>query len=252
MTRPASSYSMRARIGLIVPPTNTVNEAEWSRLLPEGATAHSHRMALHTDTQSTEGIAALKTDLEAAVAMLAPMRPDVVAYACTAGSLVTPSDALGAEISARSGVSVITTADSLVQALRHLGAGRIGLATPYSEAMNAHEVAFLAAHGIETLAVAGLGLGARGAWEYPKIAQTPLATVERLARQVGAADVAALVISCTDFPTLPLIAPLERELGIPVLTSNTATLWRCLGHVPDPEETRRDPRLRAAGRLFGA
>jgi maleate isomerase/arylmalonate decarboxylase len=37
-----------------------------------------------------------------------------------------------------------------------------------------------------------------------------------------------LLITCTDFPALPLIAPLEAELGVPVVTSNQATLWAAL------------------------
>jgi maleate isomerase/arylmalonate decarboxylase len=37
-----------------------------------------------------------------------------------------------------------------------------------------------------------------------------------------------LLITCTDFPTLPLIEALEEELGVPVVTSNQATLRACL------------------------
>jgi maleate isomerase/arylmalonate decarboxylase len=38
----------------------------------------------------------------------------------------------------------------------------------------------------------------------------------------------AILITCTDFPTLPLIAQLEREFGVPVVTSNQATFWAML------------------------
>jgi maleate isomerase/arylmalonate decarboxylase len=38
----------------------------------------------------------------------------------------------------------------------------------------------------------------------------------------------ALLITCTDLPTLPLIAGLEAEFGVPVVTSNQATLWASL------------------------
>src|SRR5690606_32966375 len=49
-TEPADAWSLshpygwRARLGLIVPPTNTVNEAEWRIMAPEGVTIHSARM----------------------------------------------------------------------------------------------------------------------------------------------------------------------------------------------------------------
>ena len=38
----------------------------------------------------------------------------------------------------------------------------------------------------------------------------------------------ALLIPCTDFEAVDLIAPLERDLGTPVLTSNQATMWHAL------------------------
>ena len=85
-SRPSSSYSQRARLGLIVPPTNSVNEAEWTRLMPEGVTFHSHRMKLHP-----AGDPALMPDLLAGIELLGQVRPDAVAYACTAGSMTTPS-----------------------------------------------------------------------------------------------------------------------------------------------------------------
>ncbi|MEI4487771.1 aspartate/glutamate racemase family protein [Frigidibacter sp. MR17.14] len=232
MTRPLSTYSARARIGLIVPPTNTVNEAEWARLLPPGATAHSQRMALHSDMTSPDGRAALKDDLAETIAMLAPMKPDVVAYACTAGSMLVPSDSLCAEMTERSGLPVVTTADSIVRALRHLGVRRLSIVTPYAEATNQHEVAFLAAHGFETLAIAGLGIGANGPCEFPLIAQTPLDRIRALVAQTFVPGSEALLITCTDFPSLPLIDALEGELGVPVISSNTATLWACLAQSP--------------------
>ena len=57
--RPFSNYSQRARIGVIVPPTNTVNEAEWLRMMPDGVTFHAARMPLHADTASEAGRKAL-------------------------------------------------------------------------------------------------------------------------------------------------------------------------------------------------
>ncbi|MCA0042526.1 maleate cis-trans isomerase family protein [Celeribacter litoreus] len=228
MTRPLSTYSTRARIGLIVPPTNTVNEAEWAQLLPSGATAHSHRMALHADTQSEAGKKALKDDLEDTIGMLAPMKPDVMAYACTAGSMLVPSDQLGDEMTERTGIKTVTTADSIVKALRHLGVSQVSIATPYTDAMNAHEVDFLKAHGIDTLAIEGLGLGANGPCDFPLIAQTPIAEIEALARRIFVPGSGALLITCTDFPSLPLIYKLSKEFGVPVISSNTATLWACL------------------------
>ena len=61
-----------------------------------------------------------------------------------------------------------------------------------------------------------------------RIARVPLDEVKRHALAVDRSDAQALVISCTDFATLPLIAELEQEIGKPVVTSNQATFWATL------------------------
>ena len=38
----------------------------------------------------------------------------------------------------------------------------------------------------------------------------------------------AVFLSCTNLPTLHLLAPLERRLGIPVLSANQVTMWAAL------------------------
>ena len=226
-TRHRSAYSGRARIGLIVPPTNTVNEAEWCRMMPPDVTFHTVRMPLHPPGHG-EPADAMVRDIAAKAAELTPAGVDVVAYACTAGSMVTPPDSLPDAVTARAGVSVVTTAAAIVKALRFLGARPLSVATPYHDALNDHEAAFLTAAGFEVLAIAGLGIGANGPSDYPRIAQTPLETVAQHARAVFVPGSDALVISCTDFPTYALIEPLEAELGVPVVTSNQATLWDAL------------------------
>ena len=100
--RHRSTYGYRARIGLIVPPTNTVNEAEWGRTIPDGVTFHTVRMPLHADTISSAGRKALVEDIAARVRELSQAGVDVVAYACTAGSMINPRHALGARLTARS------------------------------------------------------------------------------------------------------------------------------------------------------
>ena len=226
--RHRSAYGPRARLGLIVPPTNTVNEAEWARLCPDGVTFHTHRMALHSDTESAEGRAGLMADLEAVFALLGQCSPDVIAYACTAGSMVTPAEALPEDLHRRTGRAAVTTAAAIVAALRALRVRRVAVATPYARALNAHETEFLTAHGLEVLRLIGLGIGAGGPQEYVQIARTPLDAVADHARAAFVPGAEALLITCTDFPSLPLIRPLEAELGVPVVTSTQATLWAAL------------------------
>ena len=226
--RHKSAYSWRAKLGLIVPPTNTVNEAEWSRVVPDGVTHHTVRMPIHLNHGTPEGRRALAADIVAKVRELSEARVDVVAYACTAGSMINPRDALAAEVEAATGVPLVTTAASIVDALNALGARRISIATPYHDVLNDHERAFLGENGIETLAIAGLGLGANGPVDYPLIARTPLDKIEAHIARTFVPGSDACLVTCTDFPTLLLHEKLEQRLGVPIVTSNQATLWAAL------------------------
>ena len=72
----------------------------------------------------------------------------------------------------------------------------------------------------------------------------PVTPVRHLAQAVDRPDADAVVLSCTDLPTLPLIAALEADLGKPVVTSCQATVWQVLRAAGVAD------RLAGAGRLF--
>ncbi len=211
------------KLGLIVPTTNTVNEGEWKRMAPPGVSFALVRMVLHTDEH------ALYADLEKALAELEGEKPDVVAYACTAGSLVLPLTRITDFMEERAGVPCVATGPALVHACRALGMKRIALATPYHDALNQHEAHFLAECGIEVLSMRGMGIGAGGPHEYTRIAKVPK---EEVYAHCKAADVPAadgMIVSCTDFRALEAVPRLEAELGKPVISSNLATFWAALG-----------------------
>lgn len=227
-----------ASIGMIVPVTNTVNEAEWKRMAPQ-IRFPLVRMALHP-----HGDPALFDDLKNAIGTLKPEKPDVIAYACTAGSMVQPLDSLARFIEKTSGIKGVATAPALVHACRALGLKRISLATPYHDALNEHEKHFLEENGIEVLAMKGLGIGAGGAHEYVKIARVPPEEVSAHCRSVDVKESQGMVVSCTDFRTQEILPRLEAELGKPVISSNLATLWMAL------RSAGRNDRLMGFGRLL--
>jgi len=221
-------YGTRAKIGVIVPSTNTANEAEWHRLLPAGVTLHASRMPLHTDTSSDTGRAALYRDLEHYAAQLALAGVDMIAYSCTAGSLVSPVTALAELITHHTGITAVTTAQAIVHALHTLNVKKLAIATPYHDALNAHEQGFFEDIGFEVVKIMGLGYGENGPAEFRNIARIEANAVSSLVSAVDRPDADAILISCTDLATLAVIDTLEAELGKPVISSNSATLWASL------------------------
>jgi maleate isomerase len=57
-------------------------------------------------------------------------------------------------------------------------------------------------------------------------------------------DADALFISCTNLASVSVIGDLERDLGIPVVSSVQATFWQCL------RMTGVNDRLTGFGQLF--
>jgi maleate cis-trans isomerase len=222
-------YGWRARLGLIVPPTNTANEAEWSRVLPDGVTLHATRMPLHLHVE--EPFAdddPLARDLIGASELLAQAGVSAIAYGCTAGSMIEPLDQLPALIERTTGIPGTTTARALVDALHAMDATRIAMISPYGETLQAREIAFLERRGFTVVSARGLGIGEGGAHEYVRIRTLGPEIVVALARAAMASDADAMLIACTDFGTLPVVDLLEAELGIPIVTSNQAQLWATL------------------------
>src|SRR5690606_5094809 len=80
---------------------------------------------------------------------------------------------------------------------------------------------YLGEHGIEVAANKSLGLD-REIWEVP------YERTAELIREVDRPDADVIIVSCTNLPTYDLIAPLERELGKPIVTANQATVWAAL------------------------
>jgi maleate isomerase len=152
------------------------------------------------------------------------VQPRVVAYACTSGSFahgLAGERHLVAAMREAGAAEALTTSGALLEALVALGAERIAVATPYGVDVAARLQDFLAEAGVDTASSAHLGL--RG-----DIWKVPYETTAQLIRDADARDAAAVFVSCTNLATYDLIAPLERELGKPVLTANQVTMWAAL------------------------
>ncbi|WP_016934170.1 maleate cis-trans isomerase family protein [Rhodococcus sp. R1101] len=158
------------------------------------------------------------------------VEPEVVAYLCTSGSFVngvTYEKALCDAICEAGASRAVTTSGALLEALRKLDLTRISVITPYDRELTDLLHGFLEEAGTEVVRSSHLGLGG-GIWKvnYRTIAE----------HIIGAdtPDAQAIFVSCTNLPTYDLIAPLERELGKPVLTANQLTIWACLGRMKLP------------------
>jgi len=163
-------------------------------------------------------------DVRRATRELIAVEPRCVAYACTSGSFVhglAGEKQLVATMRSAGAPNAVTTSGALLEALAALDVRRIAVATPYVEDVTAGLRDFLGEAGVETVGSAQLGLAA-------EIWKVPYDVTARLVRDADAPEAEAVFVSCTNLPTYDVIAPLEAQLGKPVLTANQVTLWSAL------------------------
>jgi len=211
------------KIGLIVPSVNTTIEAELYDLDLEGISFHTSRVMLGETTP--DGLRAMNREVDQAARLLATADPHVLVFACTSGSFLDGWDALQRQLAHLrdiAGCPVVATSAAMIEALQHLGARRIALATPYLDSVNALECDFFESRGVRVCACRGLGLSGRA------IREVPPERVMELVRETDRADADAVYVSCTDLRALETVEALEEELDKPVVTSNSATLWALL------------------------
>lgn len=222
MTAPAPAAA--GRIGLLVPSSNTTVEPEFYRALPPGVTLHTTRLFL--TRIAPDAISALVRELEQASRLLASADVDVIVLGATAPSFLNGigyDQELIGRIRGATGKPATTTSTAMIAALRHIGARRIALGSAYDETVSAIAAGFLAANGFAPVVVRQLGLV-----DNLAVGRLAADTACALAREIDRPDVDAIMLACTNWPTMSMIARLERELGKPVLSTSQVSLWAAL------------------------
>ncbi len=234
-------YGWRARIGLIVPSSNTTMESEFWKLVPEGVTIHTSRIRLVEVIP--KALRDMATESLKAAEDLATAEVDIIVYGCTTGSLLEGIEweqKLRTSIEEQTGIKTITTALAVIEALHALNISKLVVATPYIEELNQLERKFLEDSGFRVLNIKGLNI-----IKNTDIGSQPPWTAYRLVREVYVPEADGVFISCTNFRTIEIIELLEKDLKRPVISSNTASLWLAL------RKLGISPNIKGFGRLLG-
>ena len=237
--------TVRKRIGLMVPSTNTTCEADFNMVVPRGVTVHGQRLWLTNDINGDDAYQRMNADIETGARYLATARVDVIGYGCTTGSFYKGPGwdrEMIALIEREAGVPAVATTPSVVSALRAFGARRVSVATPYPDWNNQRLRAYLEAQGFDVLNVDGepeaAASGNQGIND-----QSPESVVT-FASKVCRPEADVLLCSCTAWRAVEAVDALERRTGKPVVTSNQATAWMALGALG------LSTAVRGFGRLF--
>ena len=213
---------MARHFGVLVPSTNTTVEVE-CRLLPMTYQAHVGRLMSSGGGSFSPS---RDEDIDHQSRLLGTAKVELVILAQTSASLFADDydDVVTRRMSAGAGVPAITSAQAVGRAVRALGARRVAIVSPYSEAVNQRaRDYFKARHGLDTVALEGFG--ATDAYAIGKLG--PQNARDAFAR-IDRPEIEVFVVPGGNFPTLASVAAWERELGKPVVTTNQASFWAML------------------------
>jgi len=217
-------YGWRAKIGIIIPSLNNTMEPELNRIAPRGVAVYCTRLLLEKGLP--DNLEKLATDTEKAADLLKTADVTGILYGCTSGSLIKGTgwdQEIIRRIESRAGIPATTTSTAVIEAFKELKVKSVAVATPYVEEVNRIERDFFEAHGVKVVHIQGLGYTTGGELhkESPESAYL-------FARKVDRKEAECLFISCTDFAAIDILNVLEQDLGKPVMSSNTASLWGIL------------------------
>jgi maleate cis-trans isomerase len=214
----------RRRIGLLLPSSNTTQEPEFTRILPDEVTLHVARLPLRTVEPSST--ARIVEDIETESQKLADADVDAIVLAATAPSSrngIGYDQELIGRIERASGRPATTASTAAIQALTALDVKRLVIGAPWSEATNTTSAAFIEASGFTVLAHRALGL----------VSNLEIGLLdEQTAFDMGVAadhpDAQAVMLACGNWLTMGIVDRLESAIGKPVLTTNQVSLWAVL------------------------
>ena len=216
----------RARIGLIVLATDHTLEYEYRKIFNiDGVALYQSRIQNSPEINPTT-LAQMEQGITAATDVLLPgAKFDVVAYACTSGTVVIGEEKVFRRIrEARPDVACTTPITAAIAAFQALGARRIALLTPYIDEVHQTMRRFVEAQGVEVPVI-----GSFNHENDNEVARMSPASIRAAALELGRHPaVDAVFVACTSLRVAEIVEDLERDLGKPATSSNHAMAWHCL------------------------
>ena len=225
------------RVGQIVPSSNTTMETEIPAMLrareavaAERFTFHSSRMRMKRVVK--EELEAMDRDSDRCALELSDARVDVLGYACLVAimSMGRGYHRVSEERLARrtqengAPAPVVTSAGALVDGLHAMGFKRISVVCPYMKPLTKMVVDYIESEGIEVKDYVALEIP-----DNLQVAAQDPAELMHIYKRLDLANIDGLVLSaCVQMQSLPSIARVQEESGLPTLSAAVATTWQML------------------------
>ncbi len=218
----------RVLLGMLTPSSNTTLEPVTAQMLaglPE-ASAHFGRFKVTEIALSKQALGQFDdTEILRAAELLSHAKPHCIGWNGTSASWLgfDADERLCKRITQTTGVAACTSVLALNEIFRATGVRRFGLVTPYREDVQQAIVTNYRSAGFECVAEQHLGLQ-----DNFSFSEVDAERIAAMVRAVAASKPQAITILCTNLRGAPLVAELERELGIPIYDSIATVVWKSL------------------------
>ena len=219
---------VKTKIGLVVVSASSISELRYPKAAPPGVAFLTSRMML-AEGESIDALIEMESNAARAVGELASAKVDSIAYCCTVSGALRGMEGdrqFCQELEEQWGTPITSTMLAVAEALQHMGMKKIVVTTPYPDSHHVAERAYLKEAGIEALTMQGMGLTT--AEGFASVPPQEIFDFAMNAWKDYADEADGLFISCMNHDGMAAAQALEDEIGKPVVTSHTATLWSAL------------------------
>lgn len=243
----------RAKIGVIIPSTNTAVEYDLGRFLQaglRGVTWHPGRFFVeHTDLSDdgnfVQFLELIRQTIPDSVRDVMTCNPTHIMMGMSAetfwGGIEGNAEFIERIREQIGGLGLTTGANAIIDALEVFGGiRRISVLTPYQPIGDENVLQFFTESGFEIHQIHGL----KCENTTDAIAGTPFSQVFEAVELIDHDSVDAIVQVGTNLSTSDIFPTLEQKLGKPVIPINVATVWHALRH------SGVQDRFDGLGRLF--
>jgi maleate cis-trans isomerase len=215
-------FGWRKRIGYVTPSVMETAAYEFYRFAPEGIGLVSVSCNIE-DWQSSEYEKGL-SQVDPRIDDLASRKVDYIIHG--GGPLVFSrgkgyDQEVVAHITSRTGIPATTTIRAAVEAMFHLNAKNIAVASIYPDKTQNELAKFLRDYGFKVSKLASHLVN------FKQIYSVSMADIYRLATETlkEAPDAEALYMPCPQWPVCDVIDVIERDTGRPVIASTSANFF---------------------------
>jgi maleate isomerase len=217
----------KAKIGILLPSHDTgYGSYEYRVLCPDGVVTLETRVM--GGRLTVDHLKRMREDAAHGAELLAAAEPDVICYIATAACFVLGVEGeklLVKEIEQKTGIKAASGGSSVAEALKFLGVRTMSMYVPTNDEITAKSIKYFEDQGFEVRACESLGqeslpnINRMSPWEI-------YGDVMRLYRRCP--EVEGIFVTGGCFRLLEVLDVLEKDTGLPMVTTTPANMWRCL------------------------